>query len=75
VVVVSLIEFNVLGKDKLLLDIPDELDEKEKRKFVRKILQRHTEKNPMLRKFHPDTKKMAIDMMVETVIAQLNSRE
>ncbi len=71
----SLIEFNVLGKDKLLLDIPDELDEKEKRKFVRKILQRHTEKNPMLRKFHPDTKKMAIDMMVETVIAQLNSRE
>lgn len=71
----SLIEFNVLGKDKLLLDIPDELDEKEKRKFVRKILQRHTEKNPMLRKFHPDTKKMAIDMMVETVIAQLKSME
>jgi hypothetical protein len=72
-IAVSFIELNVLGKDKLLVDIPDELDEKEKRKFIRKILQRHSEKNPILRKFHPDTKKMAIDMAVETVITQLNS--
>ena len=69
---VSFIELNVLGKDKILVDIPDNLDKKEQRKFIRKILQTHTDNNPLLRKFHPDTKKMAIDMMVETIITKLN---
>ena len=71
-IAVSLIELNVLGKDKILVDIPDDLDEKEQRKYIRKILRTHTDNNPLLRKFHPDTKKMAIDMMVETIITKLH---
>ena len=71
-IAVSFIELKVLGKDKILVDIPDDLDKKEQRKFIRKILRTHTENNPSLRKFHPDTKKMAIDMMVETILTKLN---
>jgi hypothetical protein len=70
---VTLIEFNVPGEDNILIDVPDELDEKEKRKFIRKLLKKHSEKNPILRNFHPDTKKMAIDMMVESIIQKINN--
>jgi hypothetical protein len=70
---VTLIEFNVPGEDNILIDVPDDLDEKEKRKFIRKVLKKHSEKNPILRKFHPDTKKMAVDMMVETIIQKINN--
>jgi hypothetical protein len=34
---VTLIEFNVPGKDNILIDVPDDLNEKEKRKFIRKV--------------------------------------
>jgi hypothetical protein len=70
---VTFIEFNVLGKDNILIDVSDDLNEKEKRKFIRKFLKRYSEKNPILQKFHPDTKKMAIDMMVETIIQKINN--
>ncbi len=69
----TLIEFNVLGKDNILIDVPDDLDDKEKRKFIRKFLKRHSEKNPILKKFHPDTKKMAVDMIVEAIIQKINN--
>jgi hypothetical protein len=70
---VTLIEFNLPGEDNILIDVPDDLDEKGKRKFIRKLLKKHSEKNPILRKFHPDTKKMAVDMMVEAIIQKINN--
>jgi hypothetical protein len=70
---VTLIEFNVPDEDNILIDVPDDLDEKEKRKFIKKLLKKHSEKNPILRKFHPDTKKMAVDMMVEAIIQKINN--
>lgn len=69
----TLIEFNVPDEDNILIDVPDDLDEKEKRKFIKKLLKKHSEKNPILRKFHPDTKKMAVDMMVEAIIQKINN--
>jgi hypothetical protein len=43
---VSLIEFNVLGKDNILIDVPDDFNVKEKRKFIRKSFTKTFRKKP-----------------------------